>query len=383
MKTLLFLSDIPWHSLYQRPQHIASRLARTEPVLWIEPATLSSKVFFKPQKVQERLHILSLPLFPHNARQKVVRVLTHLLSRIPFLRWCVLRWQLVLIKRAIAELQADPTELSCLIENFQFITLAERLNPRRMVFDYIDDAFGFVEFPSYVREEWKRAIHRADAITATTEELAQLIRNERAIDVHIVCNGVDYEFFSTPLQVPRPADLPQTGLPIVGYVGSIAAWFDLDLLEECVKKFPSVNFVIIGREHPIVAERLDVLKKYENFCFLGYKPYTDLPPYVQHFDAGIIPFKKNKLTAAVNPVKLYEYCAAGIPTISTDFAKGMEQFKDIIFLASSPEQFVQHLETALKKSHDDRFRAVLRDFGRKNSWDSRGQQIRSILDEVR
>jgi len=39
------------------------------------------------------------------------------------------------------------------------------------------------------------------------------------------------------------------------------------------------------------------------------------------FHVGLIPFKKNALTASVDPIKYYEYRALGLPVISTDFGE--------------------------------------------------------------
>jgi hypothetical protein len=54
-----------------------------------------------------------------------------------------------------------------------------------------------------------------------------------------------------------------------------------------------------------------------NMHFLGRKSYAELPAYCKEFDVGLIPFKINELTKAVNPIKLREYLAAGLPVVST------------------------------------------------------------------
>ncbi len=43
------------------------------------------------------------------------------------------------------------------------------------------------------------------------------------------------------------------------------------------------------------------------------------------FDVGLIPFKQNALTAAVDPIKYYEYRALALPVISTDFGEMHER----------------------------------------------------------
>jgi glycosyltransferase involved in cell wall biosynthesis len=59
------------------------------------------------------------------------------------------------------------------------------------------------------------------------------------------------------------------------------------------------------------------LKACANIHLLGPRPFADLPSYVAHFSAGIIPFAVNGLTRAVNPIKLREMLSAGCPVVST------------------------------------------------------------------
>ncbi len=62
---------------------------------------------------------------------------------------------------------------------------------------------------------------------------------------------------------------------------------------------------------------LSLYRTVPNMHFLGRRPYADLPAYCKGLDVGLIPFKINDLTRAVNPIKLREYLAAGLPVVST------------------------------------------------------------------
>jgi glycosyltransferase involved in cell wall biosynthesis len=72
-----------------------------------------------------------------------------------------------------------------------------------------------------------------------------------------------------------------------------------------------------------------------NLHFLGRRPYETLPAYCRHFDVGLIPFKVNELTRAVNPIKLREYLAAGLPVVSTPMPE-VALYKHLIEIADSP-----------------------------------------------
>ena len=74
--------------------------------------------------------------------------------------------------------------------------------------------------------------------------------------------------------------------------------------------------------------------------FLGRKSYAELPAYCRQFDVGLIPFKLNELTRAVNPIKLREYLAAGLPVISTPLPE-VAIYEQMVNLADTPEEFVR------------------------------------------
>jgi glycosyltransferase involved in cell wall biosynthesis len=130
----------------------------------------------------------------------------------------------------------------------------------------------------------------------------------------------------------RPPDLPNNK-PIVGYVGAVYPWFDFNLLNYLCQELPYLNFVVIGKDHPDVKYEIEKLKAHQNFHFLGYRDYRTTPKYLHNFSVAIIPFKGNILTEAVDPVKLYEYSAAGVPTICTNFSDDLDMFKDFIYIA--------------------------------------------------
>jgi len=168
----------------------------------------------------------------------------------------------------------------------------------------------------------------------------------------------------------------------VVYTGSVYPWFDFDLLGYVLQILPQYQFVLIGHEHPGVRTDLQRLRDHTNFHVLGVRPYDCLPSYLAHACTGIIPFRKNTLTAAVNPVKLYEYCAAGLPTVTTDFATELADLGVPLFISSSREQFVHNLMEAIARSKDAAFAAQLRAFARSNDWEQRAQAFTAIINPL-
>jgi glycosyltransferase involved in cell wall biosynthesis len=232
--------------------------------------------------------------------------------------------------------------------------------------------------PAYVQDLWRETATSSNVVTVTAEKLQQQIGAVRSGAVYIVRNGVEYERFAGDTS-PRPDDLPPGNRPIIGYVGSVYPWFDFDLVAATAAKMRDAHIVIIGPGHPDVAGRIEELRRQPNIHILGPRPYNRVPAYVRHFNAGIIPFRRNTLTESVNPVKLYEYSAAGIPTVTTFFADDLEEFRDIILLARSEQDFVAGLSHALAGSRDPAEVLRRQHFGRENDWNARIAAILSLL----
>ncbi len=375
---IIFLSDIPWNALYQRPQHLATRLARRWPVLWIEPATLHARASFSPVSIRENLIALSLPSFPHNARLKPLQALSRIVGQVAAARRLVERLQASLLHRAMDRLKIDPGRLGILVENFQFIGLVRPFSPRVTLFDYIDDAFGFAHLPAYVREEWQETIRRADCVTATSPTLKRQLEAGGARSVQVVSNGVEYELFAN-VSGDRPVDLPLG--PIIGYMGSIYPWLDYELIERVARALPDAHVVMVGHAHPEVRRTLEVLARLPNFHFLGLKTYSEVPRYLRHFTVAMIPFRKTPLTAAVNPVKLYEQSAAGVPTVATDFSQDLQGLGGLLGIAHSHEEFISLVRASLRTTGNPGLTTRLQAFAREHDWDRQAGRIIALLEE--
>lgn len=375
---LILFSDIRWHGLHQRPQHIAAGLAKHWQLLWVQPATLAEGTHFRPRAVAPNIALVSLPTIPYNARNKLIKAIAKLLSYASPLRRFVLFLQFILLRRALKQLGWREESFGFVVNNFQLIPLAKRFDAAFILFDYIDNVFGFTRLPKHVEDQWLETIQSADIITVTSPTLAKQIEPFRAKDVHFVGNGVECALFLDAAETDRPPDLP-SGKPIAGYTGAVYPWLDFELLNSVCSTMKNVDFVFIGPIHPDVSSCVQRLSRFENVRFLGFRPYQMMPRYVRHFDVGLIPFQKNELTAAVNPVKLYEYSAAGIPTVATNFSEDISRLHDKVFVSDSKEDFITSLRSAIKKSKDPSFAAQLQAFAREQDWETKTSLILQFI----
>jgi len=377
---VIFLSDISWNNLHQRPHHIAAALAERWEVLWVQPATLSETPHFRPLSVAPNIHTLTVPAFPYNARQKFVQLLARFLSYVSPLRRFLSSLQFVLVRRALKVLDKDSKGVGFFVQNFQLINLVHKFHPLFVHYDYIDNVFGFTRLPKHAENEWMHTIRRADSITVTSPSLAKQLQPYCTESVVCVGNGVEYSLFAETTDVPRPLDLPQ-GKPIIGYVGAVYPWLDYDLLKYVCGEMKELDFVFIGTIHPRVQSQVEKMTCLGNVHFLGFRPYQSIPQYLHYIRVGIIPFQKTELTATVNPVKLYEYSAAGKPTVATDFSEDLLQFKEIILIARSRHEFVSCVRNAIEKSQDESYVNELKTFARGHDWGAKTSLIIQLIQQ--
>jgi glycosyltransferase involved in cell wall biosynthesis len=191
------------------------------------------------------------------------------------------------------------------------------------VYDVMDLWDDFAVRPWGNRDDERYYVQRADAVIAASDLL--LAKFSTATRQAFIPMGIDAEFLES-LRAPR--DLPRgTDRKQVLYAGSLGGiWFDWELVLALVRALPDHDFTFIGwmgpppEEHdPEQSERAGAyarkLTELPNARLLPPVRHADLAPWLRQADIGLIPFKKMDLVTAVNPLKVFEYIGAGIPTV--------------------------------------------------------------------
>lgn len=190
---------------------------------------------------------------------------------------------------------------------------------------------------------------------------------------YLLPHGVDSSFLGVE-PVPRPLDLPRDGKPVLGYYGSIASWFHIELLGEVARALPECHLVLIGN----VSVELGELMQMDNVHTLGPRPHSSLKGYVQHWQVSLIPFRDVDQVKAASPVKLYEYLALGAPIVSTSFP-AVEVYREHVCIADSARDFIDGIRAALVDPGDAMARRRL---VAGHTWRERANRVVEILEKV-
>lgn len=208
----------------------------------------------------------------------------------------------------------------------------------------------------------------ADVVTATAAVLVQKMQ-QYAPDrlIHLSPNALDSSFLRPEL-CGRIA--PRTGRLIVGYVGHLGQWwFDWEGLKTVARSLPEAEFQIIGFGGP---EKLELPA---NVRLLGARNHAQIREIARRWRAALIPFKLNPLSDAVDPLKVYEYLALGLPVVCFD----MSQIRDYpyVYSASDPASFADQIRHAAAAPMD---RAVIDSFLARNRWENRVDQYLELAE---
>ncbi len=226
------------------------------------------------------------------------------------------------------------------------------LGEKVFIFDAIDNWLEHKEL-NYDRVElesgYQKIREKADLIFTNSRSLADFLGEGRDNVTHIP-NGVDIDYFYTSEKKALLPDIEKINRPIIGYAGKIQDRIDVDLVNYLIRNLPQASFVFIGQK--VNKDTLNALLRHKNIYYLGDKHYSLLPQYLSYFDIGIIPHKISALTASMDPLKLYEYLAAGKPVVTTNIA-GVDVFKDVITIARTKEEFLEGIKKYIQELSQD------------------------------
>ncbi|MEA5115593.1 MAG: glycosyltransferase [Geobacteraceae bacterium] len=257
----------------------------------------------------------------------------------------------------------------------------ERCRDKFLVYDAMDDWAAFSEtIEQRLIDNENEVVARADLVLAVSRKLYD--RHSRLNkNTLLVPNGVDDTFFRTALTYAKQeSDIlnEYRDRPVVGYVGGIHDWVDVDLIAETARRLPEVVFVLIG---PTLKSLKPKLEGIPNLLSLGPKPYSELISYMAYFTVGIIPFKLNLLNESTNPIKLYEYLGAGLPVVSTGMQEVVAYEADgVVYIADNPETFSERISEALAAAGDPGKIDERLGIAAVNSWAARAEQIMSGIE---
>lgn len=362
---IICFSHLRWDGVYQRPQHLLSRLAKFHRVIFIE----------EPEYSPTEPYLERISSGTPNVEVFRPRMSAHY----PFF----VGDQISTIDTLVHDLllERNITHYIVWLYSPMAFPVAEKLRPVARVFDCMDELSGFRFAPNELLERDRAAMTWADLVLTGG---VSIYNSRRQMHPNIYCfpSSVDAEHFRGALKPStyEPAIQATLPRPRLGFFGVIDERMDLELLRYLANSRPQWQFVMIG---PIVKIEEAELPRFNNLHYFGQQDYKLLPAYLKGWDVALMPFAINAATRFISPTKLLEYMAAERPIVSTPIPDVI-QYKSCVLLADNHESFLSACEAALRANPVERAEWLerMRAIVSTTSWDQSVARITELIDTI-
>jgi glycosyltransferase involved in cell wall biosynthesis len=349
---LVVLSHLRWIFVWQRPQHLISRLGRGRRTTFVEEPWAT--------------HV-ARPTLRTEAHPGLTRVWIDVPGdrewSVPFTDPRAHGYAADLV-----ELLGPPEGRIVWLYTPMALHLARALEPSLLVYDVMDDLAAFAKAPPELEGLQRETLEAADIVLAGGRSLHAGIAGARP-DAHLFPSGVDPEHYA----VERP---PGGDRRVAGYAGVIDERLDLGLVAELAERLPDWEIRMIG---PVIEKiDLDSVPRASNIAYLGSQPYERLPELMAELDVALMPFALNEATRSISPTKTLEYLAAGLPVVSTRVADVVADFGDHVELEDDAEGFAAACRRVVGEDAGAR-RERVAPLLRERSWDGIAGRIGEVL----
>ncbi len=392
---LVCISHLWWDWVWQRPQHLMSRLARQYRVFWTEEPRIEIGPESEGFEVAEEAPNLTISrlvyrsdaaTFWRRLNETLDRTGAHGFKPRETLQEATLRFDSPVqerlereVREYVAAWRRGPLVLWLYTPVVvQFIDL---LQPDLVVYDVMDELSAFKFASPRLREQERELFARADLVFAGGPSLYEARRSRHA-DLHLFPSGVEEAHFARALEedLPLPSEVRELSRPIIGFFGVIDERMDLGLLERIAAAQPDWQLVLVG---PVMKIEDSTLPRLPNIHYTGQQDYRQLPAYLKAFDVAILPFALDESTRFISPTKTLEYMAAHKPIVSTPLPDVISLYGSVVRIAESPDQFIGEIQAALDERPQEREERMHRerDLLHQHSWDQIAAEMQALIDD--
>lgn len=345
---MVVFCHLRWDFVYQRPQHIISRMAKDMKILMIEePWHRPDEKHSRLITVNDNLHVLQPNV---TSIEEIETVLPQYINN----KNVSVGW----------------------FYSASFIPLLNQFDFSTVVYDCMDELSLFKGAPEKLIEQEKYLIANADVVFTGGKSLYES-KSQHHSNVHCFPSSVDQKHFEKALNgVAIPADLAAIKGPVVGFFGVIDERIDYDLINNIALQKPDVSFVMLG---PLAKVSEDELPRQQNIHYLGMKDYKDLPAYLKGFDIAMMPFALNDATKYISPTKTLEYMAAGKPIISTAIKDVVRDYKSCVKIVETADEFAQAIDRILMDAPDVFMNYEYAEILKNTSWDATAAKMNTLI----
>jgi UDP-galactopyranose mutase len=360
MTTIVVFSHLRWDFVFQRPQHLLSRLAQHYPILFVE----------------EPVHDDGAPFMERSSPAPNVTVCR---AHTNIHAGGFHDDQLRLLQPMVAQLAPPGEEVVAWFYTPMALPLLQAVRPKVVVYDCMDELASFKNPPKQLLQRESALLSIADLVFAGGPSLYEGKKN-RHPNVHCFPSSVDVVHFQQALDRsrvhPQQENIPH---PRLGFYGVLDERFDPELVGQVADAHPEWQLVLAG---PVVKIDPASLPKRANIHYLGQQSYDRLPDLLAGWDVCLMPFAINEATKFISPTKVLEYMAAQLPIVSTPIADVVNPYGHVVAIADGAQQFIAACEAALALTPEERRKMVEAENAivAATSWNNTAKHMAELID---
>jgi glycosyltransferase involved in cell wall biosynthesis len=366
--TLVCLAEIAWGYFRTRKQFLLSRLAKLGwRVIYFEPIAFGRGGGFH-QREEDGVTVITVPFLKPGTRVGLYNAV----AGMPWGRRGIEAAATRSVHEWIRRLEIEKPVV--MTSNIYAVRAIPAFKPSFVFYDFNDHPMQFPTAPPWAGEYLERTLRTSELAIAVSEPYLVELKEMTGAPVVLIENGVEFDHFADPTgRVPEQQKaVPR---PRIGYLGKLSSFLDLELLEKLAGSGLG-SLVLAG---PIPAEmRLAIrrLTAREDVYYLGEVPYGDVPALFASWDVGLIPFRAgDRFTENINPNKLYQYFAAGLPVVSSPIVGMNDDPRGLCFGATHGE-YIDAVKRALDAPPEP---AQIQSMARDHDWDRLAEKLDSTI----
>lgn len=244
-----------------------------------------------------------------------------------------------------------------------------------LVFDAIDD---WRYLPAAGRRSveagYRWLASHADLTLAVSPVLLERLQPRGKHEV--LLNAVEWSEWEH--QEPNARVFAGLSRPIVVYAGTLQQRVDVELAAAVATLLPEASFVLMGPVHrgfglPPGSP--------PNLLLRPPMPHGEMPGVLAAADLCMVPHRGDGIVPSMDPLKVYEYLAAGRPVVSTTRPL-LPALVPLVTVADTADSFAAGVRAEVALDDEGR-RAARREAVRSETWDARADRVLALVREVR
>ncbi|TFW16971.1 glycosyltransferase family 1 protein [Massilia arenosa] len=359
MPTMIVFCHLRWDFVFQRPQHLLTRLAQNYRVLVVEePIYHDGEPFLKQIDAGDNITIYQphTPVHAHGFHDD----------------------QIPLLRPLLAQIVPEDEDPIAWFYTPMALPLLPELHAGLVIYDCMDELAAFKNSPKQLLQRESALLKVADLVFTGGPSLYEA-KKERHHSAHCFPSSVDVAHFEKSLdRASSHAEHDNVPHPRLGFYGVIDERFDPSIVEAMADAHPEWQIVLVG---PVVKIDPASLPQRPNVHYMGQRSYAELPQFLAGWDVCLMPFALNESTKFISPTKVLEYMAAQLPIVSTPITDVVKPYGDIVAIAHDPQEFIAACERALAMSDDEKaaMRARMREVVSNTSWNKTANSMHQLM----